>query len=88
MNIQQIKISPIFEDEAFEVARFIQKLGHVCDSQLSSLFEKCKSNNWVEGMGDQDLYDWLFDYCYNGEDRACLFSEYLPDTKYVLSLEV
>ena len=66
MKKEQIKITPTFEDEAHEVATFIQKLGHVCDSQLNTLFEKCKSNNWVEGMEDSELYDWLFDYCFNG----------------------
>ena len=76
---QQIKITPIFEDEAFEVATFIQKLGDVCGSQLNTLFEKCKINNWVEGMEESELYDWLFDYCFNSEGRPLLFSEYLPD---------
>ena len=82
MKRDQIKIAPTFEDEAHEVAIFIQKLGHVCDFQLNALFVKCKSNNWVEGMEDSDLYDWLFDYCYNSGDRPPFFGEYLPDDIY------
>ena len=77
----KIKIAATLEDEAYDVAKFIQELGRVQDEYLNRLVEKAKENNLIKGMSDEDIRDWLFDFVFNsgGEDGypEFMFGEYL-----------
>ena len=77
----KIKIAATLEDEAYDVAKFVQELGRVQDEYLNRLVEKAKENNLIEGMSDEDIQDWLFDFVFNsgGEDGypEFMFGEYL-----------
>ena len=77
----KIKIAATLEDEAYDVAKFVQELGRVQDEYLDRLVKKAKENNLIEGMSDEDIQDWLFDFVFNsgGKDGypEFMFGEYL-----------
>jgi bifunctional DNA-binding transcriptional regulator/antitoxin component of YhaV-PrlF toxin-antitoxin module len=77
----KIKIKPELEDEAYDVAKFVQELGKVQDEYFDRLVKKAKEKNLIEGMNDEDIRDWLFDFVFNsgGEDGypEFMFGEYL-----------
>lgn len=76
-----IKIKAELEDEAYDVAKFVQELGKVQDEYLNRLVKKAKEKNLIEGMNDEDIREWLFDFVFNsgGEDGypEFMFGEYL-----------
>lgn len=77
----KIKIKAELEDEAYDVAKFIQELSKVQDEYLNRLVTKTKEKNLIEGMSDEDIYDWLFYFVFNsgGKDGypEFMFGEYL-----------
>ena len=63
------KIKPELDDEAFKVADFIQELSKIQDQYFEALCKKAKDNNWMTGFeSDEHAKDLLFDYVFNGAD--------------------
>jgi hypothetical protein len=65
----EIKVQAQLDDESFKVGDFIQELGKIQEKYFNELLQKVEENNWVEGLGEEELRDWLFDYCFNGWDN-------------------
>lgn len=76
MEKRKIKISAELDDSAHTVGTFVQQLSEVQDRELEALFKDCKEHGWTEGLDDETLYDWLFDYVFNNGVEET-FSEYL-----------
>jgi len=79
-----VKVNAILDDKAHVVAKFIQEISKIQDQRFETLLTATLENNWVEGMGEEDLRDWLFDYVFNGYDFESReiessFSEYIVD---------
>jgi hypothetical protein len=77
--MSKIKIDATLDDQAFSIGDFIQELGNVQEMYFNRLLEKVKKEKYVEGLTDEQLNDWLFDYCFNGwreGEYKELFSEY------------
>ena len=62
----KVKIKAELDDEAFKTGEFIQELSKIQDQYLDKLVAKVKKEKWIEGMDDEEIRDWLFDYCFNG----------------------
>jgi bifunctional DNA-binding transcriptional regulator/antitoxin component of YhaV-PrlF toxin-antitoxin module len=79
----KIKIKAELEDEAYDVAKFVQELSKVQNEYFDRLVKKAKEKNLIEGMNDEDIQDWLFDFVFNsgGDDGypEFMFGEYLHD---------
>jgi hypothetical protein len=82
MEKGKIKISAELDDSAYTVGTFVHQLGEVQEQKLDALFKDCKEHGWTEGLDDETLYDWLFDYVFNNGAKET-FSEYLniPNTE-------
>jgi hypothetical protein len=77
---EEVSIEAVIDDEAYDCAKFIQNLGRVQEAYFEALFKKCKDMKLYKGISDEDFEDWLFDYCFNGQDSdgeiSETFSEY------------
>jgi hypothetical protein len=62
----KVKIKAELDDEAFKTGEFIQELSKIQDQYLDKLVAKIKKEKWIEGMDDEEIRDWLFDYFFNG----------------------
>ena len=79
---EEIIVDAKFDDEAWNVAKFVQELSKVQDGYFEQLLLKAKEEELVKGMSDFELRDWVFDYVYNSGDGSsspsCSFYEHLP----------
>ena len=86
-NKEEIIVDAKFEDEAWNVAKFIQELSKVQEGYFEQLLLKAKEEGLVKGMSDFELRDWIFDYVYNSGDDglsapSCSFYEYIPESMH------
>ena len=77
-----MKIKAELDDKAYDVAKFVQELSKVQDQYFKDLMATVKEKNLVEGVEEDELRDWLFDYVFNGynletRDIEEMFSEYV-----------
>lgn len=84
---EEIIVDAKFEDEAWNVAKFVQELSKVQDGYFEQLLLKAKEEELVKGMSDFELRDWVFDYVYNSGDDgssgpSCSFYEHIPESIY------
>jgi len=63
-NSDKIKISPLLDDKAYDVAKFIKELGLVQYKYFNDFVKSVKESNLVQGLSDRELHDWLFDYIF------------------------
>ena len=68
-NSRKIKVSPLLDDEAYDVAKFIKELGLVQYRYFDDFVKSVKESKLVKGLNDEELHDWLADYIFNSSSK-------------------
>ena len=66
-NSCKIKVSPLLDERAYEVAKFIKELGLVQYRYFDDFVKTVKECKLVEGLSDDELNDWLTDYIFSSD---------------------
>jgi intein/homing endonuclease len=71
-NSGKIKISPLLDEKAYDVAKFIKELGIMQYKYFDDFVKFVKEEKLIQGLSNDELHDWLSDYIFNSNLKDAL----------------
>ena len=68
-NSGKINISPLLDEKAYDVAKFIKELGLIQYKYFDDFVKSVKEDRLVQGLSNDELHDWLADYIFNSNSK-------------------